>query len=348
MKRLFKGLVFQVVFAVVFTMVAVTGVSAKELMFLPFKYGTRVKCVQGNNGSYSHRGKMEYAYDFILPSGDIFGTYLYSPVTGEVVESRQGVADYKYNSESSSRNNYGWGNTLLLHDSATDKYVRIAHMKEGSCSLKRGDKVRVGQKIGRVGCTGYSSEAHLHIHMQDESASTAYSKEFAFIEGNVKEGRSFYSELEANVFVLDAGGGMSMAHEMAVYSTYKSPGWSHSSTNSSNKMTAGESYKIECDEDKSQWYKWKFRPSRTGVYAVYVRADSSGNKDEEARYRLYSYDDDEFETEIFIDQNESTPNELKYLVTTAFNKGDTYYINLYPTTDGDDVTADSLIFYRLY
>lgn len=344
MTRILKVLVL----SVAFVMFTEASAFAKELMFLPFGYGTRVKCVQGNNGSYSHTGKMKYAYDFVLSSGNIYGTNLYSPVTGKVIDSRQGAPDYQYNNESSSKNNYGWGNTLLLLDYATYKYVRIAHMKNGSCSLKKGDHVELGQKIGRVGNSGYSSEAHLHIHMQDSSSNTAYSESFDFIEGDVQQGKKYYSELETNVFVLDAGGAVSMANEVSSFSTSKSSGWDTDSTSSSNKMTAGDSYVIECDEGKNQWFKWKFKMDDTGVYALYVRADSGGSKDKYALYYIYSSDDDDVSEEIEVNQDKSTDDQLKYLTTVTLHDGATYYIKLFPTTDGRDVTADSLHFYRLY
>ncbi len=316
------------------------------MMFLPFKHDTRVKCVQGNNGNYSHSGTLKYAYDFVFPNGDIFGTNLYSPVTGRVVDSRQGIPDYKYNSESSYRNNYGWGNTLLIKDYSTGRYVRIAHMKQGSCSFRVGDEVEVGQKIGRVGCSGFSSAAHLHIHMQSVSSNKGQSINFDFIEGDVQQGKSYYSELEANVSIIDAGGAVSMGTLIDLISTSEVGDWDRDSTSSSNKMTAGSSYTIEFDDDESQSYRWKFTPKDTGVYSIFARATSSGPKDEQAYYRLYSYDDNDVEEDIFIDQNESTENQLKYLTTVVLDEDSTYYIKLYPTTEDCEVTADSLHFYK--
>ena len=342
MERIFKILSFMIITVFSFKAVA----EPKYMMFLPFKYDTRVKCVQGNNGSYSHEGTLKYAYDFVLSSGDIFGVNLYSPVTGKVVESRQGAPDYKYNSESSSRNNYGWGNTLLIRDYSTGKYVRIAHMKQGSCSLRAGDEVEIGQKIGRVGQSGWSTAAHLHIHMQDVSSSKGQSIEFDFIEGDVKQGKSYYSELERNVSVVDAGGAVSMGTLIDLISTTKAGDWYGESTTSSNKMTAGSSYTIEFDDDGMQWYRWKFSPKDSGVYSIYARATSSGPKDEQTYYRLYSYDDSDVDEDIFIDQNESTENQLKYLTTVRLMEGKDYYLRLYPTSEDCEVTADSLHFYK--
>ena len=61
---------------------------------------------------------------------------------------------------------------------------------------------------------------------------------------------------------------------------------------------------------------------------------------------MYSYDDNDVEEDIFIDQDESTENQLKYLATVVLYENSDYYLKLYPTSEDCEVTADSLHFYR--
>jgi murein DD-endopeptidase MepM/ murein hydrolase activator NlpD len=41
----------------------------------------------------------------------------------------------------------------------------FAHLKPGSVTVKVGDKVRAGQRIGRLGNSGASLAPHLHFHI---------------------------------------------------------------------------------------------------------------------------------------------------------------------------------------
>lgn len=46
-------------------------------------------------------------------------------------------------------------------------FALYAHMKPGSVRVKRGQRVRAGQIIGRVGSSGNSDAPHLHFHVAD-------------------------------------------------------------------------------------------------------------------------------------------------------------------------------------
>lgn len=56
------------------------------------------------------------------------------------------------------------GNSLVL-DIGNGHYVMYAHMRRGSILFKPGDKVKRGEQIGKVGSTGNSYGAHLHMHV---------------------------------------------------------------------------------------------------------------------------------------------------------------------------------------
>jgi murein DD-endopeptidase MepM/ murein hydrolase activator NlpD len=61
------------------------------------------------------------------------------------------------------------GNYVLL-DIGGDACAVYAHLQPGSLRVKKGDHVRRGQTLARVGNTGNSSEPHLHFHMADRNS----------------------------------------------------------------------------------------------------------------------------------------------------------------------------------
>ena len=57
------------------------------------------------------------------------------------------------------------GNVVIL-EIAPDRYVFYAHLQPGLL-VKKGDRVRRGQVLGRIGNSGDSKAAHLHFHVMD-------------------------------------------------------------------------------------------------------------------------------------------------------------------------------------
>ena len=58
------------------------------------------------------------------------------------------------------------GNSVtLLTDNG--EYIVYAHLEKGTMAVKKGEKVLKGQYLGNCGNSGNSSEAHLHLHIQD-------------------------------------------------------------------------------------------------------------------------------------------------------------------------------------
>ena len=56
------------------------------------------------------------------------------------------------------------GNHIIL-DLGNGVFAFYAHLKKGSIIVKEGDKVKVGQQIGRLGNSGNTSAPHLHLHL---------------------------------------------------------------------------------------------------------------------------------------------------------------------------------------
>lgn len=142
------------------------------------------------NGSYdrdySHSWfpvNQRYAYDFVITDTDgrtspegsgsrVESSYCYdepvlAPADGAVID----VCDSAFESSRGGglshllkrdiRGNY----VVIQH--APDEYSCLAHLVPGSVGVEPGDRVTRGQRIGRCGHTGNSSDPHLHFQLQD-------------------------------------------------------------------------------------------------------------------------------------------------------------------------------------
>ena len=57
------------------------------------------------------------------------------------------------------------GNYLILE--GANCFAFLAHLKNGSITVKKGDKVAAGHLLGEVGHSGNSTAPHLHFHLMD-------------------------------------------------------------------------------------------------------------------------------------------------------------------------------------
>ena len=73
---------------------------------------------------------------------------LYAPKSGTVV---------------GENGHWSYGNALVIKTNDNDMYYRLAHMSEKS--VKKGDKVKMGQKLGISGNTGHSTGPHVHFEV---------------------------------------------------------------------------------------------------------------------------------------------------------------------------------------
>ncbi len=87
------------------------------------------------------------------------------PCDGVVTAAADGFPDLDIGVRDSQR---PAGNHVVVRYGNADIYVGLAHLKNGSVSVRAGDVVRAGQIIGRVGNSGNTSQPHLHIHAKRE------------------------------------------------------------------------------------------------------------------------------------------------------------------------------------
>ena len=62
-----------------------------------------------------------------------------------------------------------FGNFVVI-DHGSGEFSVLAHMREGSVTVKPGDRVRQGQKIGEIGWSGDAMFPHLHYQLQRDAS----------------------------------------------------------------------------------------------------------------------------------------------------------------------------------
>ncbi|MBV4461226.1 M23 family metallopeptidase [Pseudomonas sp. COR58] len=120
----------------------------------PFPWrGGPFRLSQGANGDYSHFGpKNKYAMDIAMPVGT------------PIIAARAGVVVKTENSQNGRGTDPSGNFVRILHDDGTmGVYL---HLKQGSVSVKEGQRVTVGSPLGLSGNTGNSSGPHLHFVVQ--------------------------------------------------------------------------------------------------------------------------------------------------------------------------------------
>jgi murein DD-endopeptidase MepM/ murein hydrolase activator NlpD len=94
----------------------------------------------------SRSGHMHEGQDVFAPTG----TPLVAVAEGEVVETGT---------------DSGRGNYVSIHDPREDRTYNYFHLQEPA-SVKQGEAVRAGQRIGAVGCSGSCFGEHLHFEVR--------------------------------------------------------------------------------------------------------------------------------------------------------------------------------------
>lgn len=143
-------------------------------IFLPMEGSWKIQ--QGFDGTITHRGLWRHALDFVavdendrawkdtglaLSDHLSFGKAVLSPLEGYVVACEGAVPDNPIGQVANDRN---WGNYVIVR-SYDGICVTLSHLKQGSLTVKTGDKLYVGQKLGECGNSGYSQEPHLHVQV---------------------------------------------------------------------------------------------------------------------------------------------------------------------------------------
>ncbi|MBA4336523.1 hypothetical protein C0416_01985 [bacterium] len=325
-------------------MVIVPSAKANPLVFLPFEYGESWYCTQGQGGTFSHQGNQYYGFDFNKASNvnggtnPAYGKNLYAPVSGEVVEIRDGVSDFSNNTSSNAANNYGWGNTIVIMDREEVYYVRMAHLQYGSLDhLDVGDWVEQGDYIGKVGQTGYSTSPHLHIQIMESQMGA--SEPFTFAEGALYSYEWITSSLGANVSMLDNNGNVSLSNDFTFDSVSPSGTWD---TKTLVDGFAGTNYKRHkwLGSNDTAYFQWRFSVEDSGWYTLYATYPGSTSHDPSARYY---FDGAYLKT---LNQTSTSPF-IHYLGTKYLNSSNQYTIKVKGQTLNKYVVADAIVLKKI-
>lgn len=114
-------------------------------------------CIVDRNGN-SHRGKGRRNENYYC-----YGEEIFAPADGTVIEVIDGVRENK----PGSMNSYSAVGNAVVIKHGNQEISIFAHLKPGSIKVKIGERVKVGQFVGRCGNSGNSSEPHFHYHLQD-------------------------------------------------------------------------------------------------------------------------------------------------------------------------------------
>lgn len=115
-----------------------------------------------------------------------FGEVVYSPCSGVIAGAADGLIDNRPR-EADAKNPAG--NHIVLDCGETR--VLLAHLMNGSVTVKAGQFVKVNTVMGRVGNSGNSAEPHLHmqawkIEKADSPVAMTFNGEFLFMNRTVK------------------------------------------------------------------------------------------------------------------------------------------------------------------
>jgi len=95
------------------------------------------------------------------------GEAVLAPCDGSVVSAENGAADMP--PPLTDRQQLA-GNFVFLNCGSA--HVLLGHLQQGSVSVRPGDRVTAGQRLGAIGNSGNSDEPHLHVHAQMVSTGT--------------------------------------------------------------------------------------------------------------------------------------------------------------------------------
>jgi urea transporter len=150
--------------------------SDKENIKLPFLGKWTVS--QGHNGEHTHQEEYRHAWDFVITDlegkqfsgkGDYPADYycfdkpVLAPADGTVEHVVDNVED-NIIAEANIQDN--WGNTVIIRHGDL-LFTSMSHLKQGSISVKEGQRVKCGDIIGKCGNSGRSPYPHLHFQVQE-------------------------------------------------------------------------------------------------------------------------------------------------------------------------------------
>ena len=283
-----------------------TTQSVNSLYKLPFACGATFTCSQGNNGSFSHSSKEQYAFDFHMNQG----TKVLAARAGEVTHVTQNFTQNFIpdpNNGCSELEKNSVNRVVIKHGDGTS--ALYLHLAYNSALVKVGDYVSQGQEIASSGNTGCSTNPHLHFMVMHTGSSwhnQSIPCSFADVPDNggvPVEGRSYTSgncQVVSNT-VLSLASPMTFkvsGQPTTTLTTGKAHTFTTAVTNTGNTSWTGTFYLYKIENGvESQVYPWTitipagqpatltwdkdggYNPQTTGKkqFVLYYKTNSVGN-----------------------------------------------------------------------
>jgi MYXO-CTERM domain-containing protein len=258
-----------------FALFALTLAVEGPTLQLPWACGTEERCTQDHNGG-SHTGASAWAWDFALQDGE----EIWAASAGTVTHVEKGSTVSGCNSAYAADANF----VTIDHGDGTS--IIYAHMQTGSIPLDVGDVVEVGDLIGKVGQTGYSCGAHLHMAVQDQCGSShCQSVSAAFAERGDPQASTTYesNNCPACSRVLDGGVTIVDDRDAGCLSRVTTSWWS-----SMEGHDAHHFYTFATDNDAPvSSATWLVHVATPGDYLVEVFVPGDDADTENARYLVH-------------------------------------------------------------
>jgi len=96
-----------------------------------------------------------------------FGAPIQSATAGTVVGIRDGLPEQTPGALPAGATIQNAGGNHVVVRIGPGRFAFYAHLQPGSIAVEKGDRVRVGETVGRLGNTGNTDGAHLHFHIMD-------------------------------------------------------------------------------------------------------------------------------------------------------------------------------------
>ncbi len=146
-------------------------------LYIRLPFSGKWKISQGYNGKYTHKDSWKESLDFMAVNNEgairkgkentledfyTFGLTVLAPCAGRVIKVVKHLDDNPIGGVDTKNN---WGNLVLIEHTAF-LYSQVSHLLKNSVSVKEGDYIIAGTKIGLAGNSGRSLEPHIHLHFQ--------------------------------------------------------------------------------------------------------------------------------------------------------------------------------------
>jgi murein DD-endopeptidase MepM/ murein hydrolase activator NlpD len=118
-----------------------------------------------------------------------YGAPLYAVADGTVVSTVNNLPDIPPRAAPNLSGPQDYGGNSVSIKIGPDRYAVYAHLQAGSVRVRRGQRVRTGQVIGRLGNSGNTTAPHLHFGIQERPDPLSKSEPFEInhytVEGTV-------------------------------------------------------------------------------------------------------------------------------------------------------------------